>query len=237
MTRVFAYLRVSSDIQMDKGGFERQTEAVCAFILQKGWQLVRTFKDQQSGADEFADRKALQDILLLAGPNTAVEVDTIVVERADRIARDLLAQEIFLRECRKRSIKVYAADSGEELVLAGADPTRVLIRQILGALAQWEKSQISLKLQAGRRKKARETGRPCGGPPPYGATSAERAVIEEIFYARRYKKTFIEITRILNEKGFPTPSGGRSWAPSTVWEIYFRERKYQERRKNPLNPS
>src|SRR3970282_1778973 len=103
----------------------------------------------------------------------AYDVRTIVVERADRIARDLIVAELFFRECKSRGIEVYAADSGEELVNAEADPTRKLIRQVLGALAEWDKSQIVRKLQDGRRRKKAETGWPCGGPVVFGRKPGE----------------------------------------------------------------
>jgi DNA invertase Pin-like site-specific DNA recombinase len=218
--RVFAYLRVSTKEQLDGGGLERQSESIKKFVEQKGWLVVRAFQDQQSGGDEFADRAGLTEILELACPGAAHGVQAIVVERADRIARDLMVQEIFLRECRKRNLQVYAADSGEELVLAGADPTRVLIRQILGALAQWEKSQIVLKLQAGRRKKARETGEPCGGIRPYGQTASELAVIDQIFSSRKAGFSFREIAKILNDIGFPTPTGMLFWGSGSVHRIW-----------------
>jgi DNA invertase Pin-like site-specific DNA recombinase len=221
--KVFAYLRVSTKEQVETGGFHRQAEAIETFCAGREWTISRAFKDQQSGGDEFADRAALREILDLAGPNSALGIDTVVVERADRIARDLMVQEIFLRECRKKGIKVYASDSGEELVLEGADPTRVLIRQILGALAQWEKSQIVMKLSAGRRKKARETGKPCGGPQPYGQTESERAVIADIVAMRKKKRTFLWIASHLNESGFPAPSG-KYWHSGTVFSIAQRER-------------
>lgn len=226
--KVFAYLRVSTEEQLKKGGLARQSEAINAFCGSKDWTIVRVFTDQQSGGDEFADRAALHEILELAGSGSALNVQIIVVERADRLARDLMVQEIFLRECRKRNIKVYAADSGEELVLDGADPTRVLIRQILGALAQWEKSQISLKLQAGRRKKKRETGKPCGGPVPYGEAKdslrrqAEQAAIALILDANRKGKTMMAIAQSLSKAGFPSPSGGSWWSPGTIWNIIKR---------------
>jgi DNA invertase Pin-like site-specific DNA recombinase len=221
--RVFAYLRVSTKEQLDGGGFERQSESIKGYCAHLGWMIARTFKDQQSGGTEFDGRSGLHEILSLAGECSALGVDIVVVENASRIARDLMVQEIFLAECRKKGIKVFAADSGEELVLAGADPTRKLIRQILGALAEWEKSHLVLKLQAGRRRKARETGQPCGGPKPYGQTVAERAVIADIMLMRKRGDTFLTIGHALNTLGYPTPVGQKYWTPGSVHRLYHKE--------------
>jgi len=222
--RVFAYLRVSTKEQLDGGGFERQLDTVKTLCASKEWTITRVFRDQQSGGTEFDDRSGLHEILTLAGEGNVLGIDTVIVENASRVARDLMVQEIFLSECRKRGIKVYAADCGEELVMADADPSRVLIRQILGAVSQYEKSMIVLKLQAGRRKKARETGKPCGGPKPYGQTASEQAVIDFIMDAHNRGKSIGAISRQLREEGFPTPSGGQWWSPGTIWNIIVRRK-------------
>lgn len=228
--RVFAYLRVSTKEQLEGGGFERQLATIKTLCGMNGWTIARTFRDQQSGATEFEDRDGLQELLSLAGggEKNVLGIDTVVVENASRIARDLMVQEIFLSECRRRGIKVVAADCGEELVMAGADPTRVLIRQILGALAQWEKAQTVLKLQAGRRKKKREQGFPCGGPKPYGQTQAERAVIADIMKMHRQGRTLWEIVKELKDIGYPPPSGGPFWHRRTVGRIIERKTKKDE---------
>lgn len=221
--RVFVYLRVSTKEQLDGGGFDRQQEAARSLCAARGWTIVRTFRDQQSGGTEFEGRQGLQDLLALAGEKNALGIDTVVVENASRIARDLMVQEIFLSECRKKNIKIFAADCGEELVMAGADPTRVLIRQILGALAQWEKAQTVLKLQSGRRRKALEQGFPCGGPKRFGGTPAEDAAIAEIYYHRSRGRSLNYVRRALEKKGFPAPGGKREWMTSTIYRLYARE--------------
>jgi len=222
--KVFAYLRVSTKEQLDGGGFDRQLDTITTLTGARGWPIARVFKDQQSGGTEFDGRAGLQEILSLAGECNALGIDTVVVENASRIARDLIVQELFLTECRKKGIKVYAADTGEELVMADADPSRVLMRQIFGALAQWEKSQTVLKLQAGRRKKARETGEPCGGPKPYGQTEQEKMVIAEILKLRKLGKSLQSIAHYLAGMGFPAP-GGDYWHKATVHTIILRHSK------------
>lgn len=222
--KVFAYLRVSTKEQLDGGGFDRQLDTITTLTGARGWPIARVFKDQQSGGSEFEHRAGLHEILSLAGEQNAMGIDTIVVENATRIARDLMVQEIFLARCREQGIKVIAADCGEELAMEGADPTRVLIRQILGALAQWEKSQTVLKLQAGRRKKARETGEPCGGPKPYGQTEQEKMVIAEILKLRKLGKSLQSIAHYLAGMGFPAP-GGDYWHKATVHNIILRHSK------------
>lgn len=219
MKRVLAYLRVSGSIQIEGDGFPRQAAACRAFAESKGWFVARNFEEQQSGSDSIYDRPVMQELLSLCGG----EYDIIVIERIDRIARDLVVAELFFRECKKKGVKVYAADSGEELVNAEGDPTRKLIRQILGALAEWDKAQICAKLLAGRRRKKKETGQPCGGPLPYGQhvdsviRKQQLEVIDYILLSRRCGAPCSEIARYLTRMGVPTyRAKSAKWSRSTV---------------------
>jgi DNA invertase Pin-like site-specific DNA recombinase len=45
--------------------------------------------------------------------------------------------ELILNQFRDLGVKVIAADSGTELTAGDDDPTRTLIRQVLGAVAQF----------------------------------------------------------------------------------------------------
>jgi len=148
MKNVFIYTRVSTSQQLGGGGLDRQKESCLKFCESKDWACLREFQEQESGSVETANRPMLAECISLCGDGYGV--NTIVVERADRIARDLIVSELFFRECKERGISVYAADSGEELVNAKSDPTRTLIRQVLGALAEWSKAEICRKLLAGR---------------------------------------------------------------------------------------
>src|SRR5204863_235004 len=104
-----------------------------------------------------------------------------VVERLDRLARDLMVSEFLLKELRIRGIKVFATDQGALIDMANneGDPTRKLIRQIIAALSEWEKSQLVLKLRVARERKRKQTGR-CEGPLPYGSITAERIILDTI---------------------------------------------------------
>jgi len=216
MKRVLAYLRVSTASQTDGDGFPRQALACRNFAESKGWHVARYFEEQQSGSDQLFDRPKMQELLALCGE----QYDTIIVERVDRIARDIVVAELFFRDCKARGVSVYSADSGEELVNATGDPTRTLIRQILGALAEWDKAQICKKLLAGRKRKKLETGKPCGGPKPYGRDEEENLVIDKIIrMVRGQKHTFQSIANALQHLKIPTPGGVKRWSRGIVFNI------------------
>lgn len=232
MVRVFTYLRVSTASQVAGDGFPRQREACHKFAESKGWTVMRDFKEQQSGSDEFKERAQLTQAIELCGTATGVKI--IIIERADRLARDLIVSELFFRECRTRAILVYAADSGEELVNAESDPTRTLIRQVLGALSQWEKSMLVKKLQAGRRRTKEATGLPCGGRRPYGFRPTEWAGLRMILRLNRSGVSASVIAARMRKASrfhpdkFPLPDAPRRtatqsklgcWQPATITKL------------------
>jgi len=86
-------------------------------------------------------------------------VRTVVVERADRFARDLVASELLLREFSRLGVKVIEAEGGNDLSAGDeSNPTAKLVRQILGAVAEFDKTSIVLKLKAARTRVRREKG-------------------------------------------------------------------------------
>ena len=222
MTKVFAYLRVSGAIQIGGGGFDRQAEAIKAFCQSKGWIVSRTFKEQQSGGDEYKDRSVMSDMVELCSTE-GHGINMIVVENATRVARDVLVQELFIRDCRAKGIRVFCAEGGEELTNDESDPSRTLIRQILGALSQWEKATICKRLQAGRRKKARETGKPCGGAKRFDCLDTQRVTLEFIKDYRETQKLGWEaIAEIARKENWPRPRNDTVWQRGTVKHLYER---------------
>ncbi len=124
-------------------------------------------------------------------------------------------------------MKVIAADSGTELTAGNDDPTRTLIRQVLGAVAQFEKAVIVSKLKAARARKRRTEGR-CEGRKPYGTRPGGAEVLARIYKLRRKPRggerlSFKAIADRLNAEGRASRTGA-SWAPETVRQIVMRGR-------------
>jgi DNA invertase Pin-like site-specific DNA recombinase len=167
----------------------------------------------------------LSTLLELAQPG-----DCLVVERLDRLARDLMIQEVILKECRERQVKVYAADQPEFVDMASnhGDPTRILIRQIMGALAQWEKNCTVRKLRIAREKKSVALGRCCTAQLPYGSTPEEAKIKRHIQALKERGFSFAEVAEALNNARFKTRRGKR-WNKDNVFTV-FSERKLKPRK-------
>lgn len=240
MKRVFGYLRFSSKGQIDGDSFDRQREAIEKFCATKEFRVVRWFEEKAvSGTVEAMDRPAFGEMLLLCGE----QFDTIVVERADRLARDLIVSELLFEEARKLKVKIFEAASGEELVNADSDPTRKLIRQVLGALSEWSKNEIVKKLRVARERIRRERGK-CEGRAAWEDLNPEnRLRAEEIVIWVELKgpdglrkHSLAGIARHLNEWEVPSPGGlDKKWSRSNVFDVY--NRMIEKSRRPKPNPN
>lgn len=220
---VFAYLRVSGKGQIDGDGFERQEEKIKAFCAAHSLDLVDVIREEGvSGTVDGMSRPAFAAMVMRANSinatNFSPRLDAIVVERVDRLARDLMVSEMLLAECRKCGIKVFAADQGVILDVAtnDTDPTRILIRQLTAAIAQWEKNTTVLKMRAARER-IRAKGERCEGRKPFGSTPDEAVTVRMIVAWRTSVPnsdgesfSFQEIAHLLNETG-RTQRNGRPW--------------------------
>jgi DNA invertase Pin-like site-specific DNA recombinase len=70
---------------------------------------------------------------------------TIIVETTNRFARDLMVQEVGFAMLRARGIELIAADSPSSFL--DDTPTARLIRQVLGAVSEFEKAMLVAKLR------------------------------------------------------------------------------------------
>jgi len=221
--RAFPYLRVSGSTQVDGDGFPRQKEAINKFAIDNSLTVHAWAQEEGvSGTVEALDRPAFGELLETIESVRQHDKETtgsseycIVVERMDRLARDLMVQELLLRECRSRGIKVYSVDQGlMDVASNDGDPSRKLIRQILGAVAEWEKSTLVKKLYAARQR----TGR-WGGAQAYGKLNPTEARVKAaILEWHRIGKGYGEITKLLNMSG-ETNRLGRPWTRTGVRDV------------------
>jgi len=220
-----AYLRVSGRGQVNKGGFPRQRDAVRKYAKAHGLKIIAEYRDEGVSGTKELERRGGLAALLDRVESDGVQI--VLVERADRLARDLMVSEVILGQFRDLGVRVIAADSGVDLTASNNDPTRTLIRQVLGAVSQFEKSVIVLKLRAARERTKRKTGR-CEGRKPYGYYPGEDKTIKRIKKLYRKPKGekrmgFRAIARQLDKEGISTRSGV-PWSDTQVKSILTRKK-------------
>ena len=215
-----SYIRVSGNGQRFGDGFPRQRDSITRFAKAEGYRLLEEFSDAGvSGTTELDDRPGLAALLDRVESNG---VKIVLIENASRLARDLMVQEVVLSRFRDVGVQVIAADSGTDLSVADGDPTRTLIRQVLGAVSQFEKSVLVLKLRAARNRVRRVQGW-CEGAKAYGDYPGEAATFERIRRLRRKpakgrRASLADVAATLNAEGFRNRAG-REWSPRMVWHV------------------
>jgi len=215
MTRAYAYLRVSGKGQLEGDGFTRQKTAIQAYARTNGIRVVKWFEEQGvSGTKDLENRPALQDMLIaLHGDG----VRLVLIEKLDRLARDLMVQETILGDLRKHEFEIISVAEPD---LCSDDPSRKLVRQVFGAIAEYERAMIVLKLRAARERMRKRQGR-CEGRKPFGTRPGEQEVLDRMLALKAEGSNFSEIANALNADQVPTRANGL-WYPATVSRILSR---------------
>lgn len=221
------YLRVSTADQADNGyGLDVQRQAIETYCADHGVTLTAIYSDAGiSGASSLDQRQGLAAALAAAEARPGGQ---LIVYRLDRLARDLVLQELLLQRLSKNGTAVLSATE-PDLDTMGSDPTKVLIRQILGALAQYERALIRGRMNAGRAAKAAAGGY-VGGAPAYGLVAnagtlavngAEQEVVNLVHDLRSQGRTLRDICTALEAAGHK-PRRATRWHPAVVREIALR---------------
>lgn len=209
-----AYYRTSSvnGLGEDKDSKSRQQEAVFKYAQDEGLTIVREFYDEAvCGADAVGDRPAFSDMVEYMLGNGA---RIILVETANRFARDLIVQLTGHKFLKDRGISLIPVDAPGHFM--EDTPTAVMVRQILGAVAQFERAALVEKMRKGREKKRRETGKCEGriGPEPEVVAMARSLRAEDSRLSLR------DISKRLAEAGYyvrdKKGSTGRAYGPQSV---------------------
>src|SRR5271165_2895712 len=207
--KAVAYLRTSSktNVGPDKDSDKRQLAAIDAYAKANGFEIVATFYDAAvSGADPVTDRPGFAEMLERLMSNGA---RTIIVESPDRFARDLMVQLAGHDMLKEKGITLIAASAPTFFV--EDTPTAVLVRQVLGAVAQFEKATTVAKLAAARKRKRMANGK-CEGRKSLAETNPDIVALAKRLARRKPKGGKMSLRAVsaelaaqghLNERGKP----------------------------------
>lgn len=222
--KAVSYLRCSGLGQVGGDTWERQQAAISKYAKANGLQLVDEFRDAGvSGTKELEDRPGLAALLDRVESNG---VRVVLVENATRLARDLMVGEVILQQLADAGCTVIATDSGTDLTADSDDPTRRLIRQVLGAVAEFDRRVTVLKLKAARDRKSRRAGRRVEGKKPFGSLPGEAKAVARIRELHRKphgrdRMSLQSICDTLNQEGIPTRTGTK-WSKQVLYKIVKR---------------
>jgi DNA invertase Pin-like site-specific DNA recombinase len=204
-----ACLRTSSatNVGADKDSDKRQRAAIEAYAKRAGFTIVDEYYDKAvSGADAIDQRPGFGTMLQRLASNGA---KTIIVESPDRFARDLAVQLAGHDMLKALGISIIPASAPDFFV--EETPTAVLVRQVLGAIAQFEKASAVAKLAAARKRKREREGR-CEGRKPLSMTRPGVVALARKLRRKRPKAGQLSLRGVaselaargyLNERGKP----------------------------------
>jgi DNA invertase Pin-like site-specific DNA recombinase len=205
-----AYLRTSSaaNVGVDKDSDRRQREAIAVFAKGAGYELVAEFYDAAvSGADPIDTRRRFAAMLKAIEGNG---VRTIV-----ETAASLAIQEVGHAKLRERGIDLIAADNPGSFI--DDTPTAKLVRQVLGAISEFDKAMTVAKLRGARERKRREAGK-CEGRKSHAERNPELVALVKRLHRQKPKGGRMSLRAISAElaaQGFLNENG-RPFAAASV---------------------
>ena len=165
--RAAIYVRVSSGEQ----NTEPQERSLRAYVQRRGWKVQKIYRDQGvSGAT--SKRPALNELLRDCRRGS---VDVLVVWKFDRFARSLNALISGLEFCRSLGIDFVSVTEAVDTSL----PAGELVFQMIGAVAQFERSLIADRVKSGLAN-ARANGKALGRPPLRKLSRAEARELRQL---------------------------------------------------------
>jgi len=201
-----AYFRTSSaaNVGEDKDSLKRQREAVESFAKHNGYQVVQTFYDAAVSGADLHQREGFTDLLAYIRGNGA---KTILIENATRFARDLTVQLTGHDLLKAEGFDLIPVDA--PTYFTEDNPTAELVRQVLGAISQFDKAQLVMKLKAARDRKSAKQGKRIEGRKGYQETQPElvKAARSLAHGNRKERLSLRAVSARLAEQGYTTGTG------------------------------
>lgn len=224
--KTIAYCRVSTDKQLDGAGIDQQRASIIAYAMAHGITIDEWAIEHETGTTE--ERDVIQRLLTEA---KAKKVQAVIVDRVDRLGRTLLTCEKLHEGFRAAAVEIIFTNAN-----CDNSPTGVLLRQIMGSLAQYDRTSWLSRMTQCRKASVARKGSSAGGRAPYGYVAIGNGrfavdndtvgVVVRAFELSDLGRTLSEIARALNNEGYRTLKG-TLFFPQQVKRILGRKEFYQ----------
>jgi site-specific DNA recombinase len=228
--RVGLYARVSTERQQGRGTIGSQLEALRVAARAGGHEVIEEFVDDgYSGAR--LDRPALDRLRDAA---QAGALDRVLCLCVDRLARAYAYQVLILEELERFGVTVQFLEGPAP----SDDPQAMLLIQMQGVIAEYEKAKVAERNRRGKLYRAR------AGEIPFWKVSygyrrvvdpdtgrsrieifePEAQVVREIFAAHVDRGVSIrQIAFELRDRAIPSPTGKPQWGTSAIDRVLRNE--------------
>lgn len=227
--RVAVYARVSDDLQKEKQTIESQLAEVRQFAKEQNWTLDEQHIYADDGYSGFYFERPALDRLRDAARDGLV--DLLLIHDPDRFSRRYAYQVLLLEEFQRWGVEVRFVKQPPP-----DNPEQLLLVQMQGVIAEYERARIMERTRRGRLYWARQ-GRPVSSQVPFGYRFQRRRDLNEsptvevdeteAEVLRKIFRLYVEenwpdrqIAIHLTEQGVPTPTGrSKEWDPTSVAAI------------------
>jgi DNA invertase Pin-like site-specific DNA recombinase len=151
--RVAFYVRVSTDGQT----VENQLQELHVAAQKHGWEVVKVFKDEGISGAKGRDQRP--DFDALCKGLARKDFDLVASWSVDRLGRSLQDLITFLSDMNAKGIDLYLHQQG----LDTSTPSGRAMFQMLGVVAEFERSMIQSRVKAGLER-AKAQGKKLGRP-------------------------------------------------------------------------
>jgi len=200
------YIRVSTELQAERGtSLDEQRKTLTAYCEKNGYTVMHVYEDAGISGKS-TDRPQFQAMMQAANDG---KVKRVIATKLDRIARNLKDLLETVDQLNKSGCALIVLDQNFDT----STPSGKFFLQMMGAIAELERSMISERVMSGKRNNASK-GTFNGARIPYGYTYSDgvftvneqqAAVVRNIFQRFLAGETLIGIANSLNDAGIDSP--------------------------------
>ena len=221
MKKVIGYVRVSTEIQVEKDNSVRnQIDSIKKYCESVGYDLVGMFQDEGiSGLRN--DREGLNEMMDVIKRDN---IDMVVVYSLSRLGRKLVDVIGWIDDLEKKNVEFLSIKEN----FGSSGVVGKLMMNILGSINEFEVGVLSERIRDVKKfKKSKKEvygGKICFGwkrdNDVLVRDEGELKVLDDINDMRVMGWSYIRISKYLNGNGVVSKNGGR-WYSSSVRSVYM----------------